>query len=175
MPKNYEFKARSTRNDVLSQLLLAQNALFQGIDFQQDTYFNVENGRLKLREGNIENQLIHYIRPNDPSAKISEVELCASPPDSNLKVLLTKALGVKVIVRKTRQIYFIDNVKFHLDEVEGLGQFMEIEAIDRDDSRSVESLKAQCDYYQSLLGVNAEDIVALSYSDMLLRNIDKGQ
>lgn len=168
MPKNYEFKARSNRNHEIEVLLVGQKAVFHGTDFQRDTYFCVSNGRLKLREGNIENQLIHYIRPDDPTAKISEVELLASDPESNLKHILTKALGIKVVVSKARKIFFIDNVKFHLDDVEGLGQFMEIEAIDREDTRSVESLRAQCDYYQQLLGVKPEDIVAQSYSDLLL-------
>jgi predicted adenylyl cyclase CyaB len=168
MPINYEFKAKSTQNQRYEQLLLAEKADFKGVDFQKDTYFNVPNGRMKLREGNIENFLIHYLRSNDAAAKVSEVLLYKTAVDSNLKTLLTTALGVKVVVDKKRKIFFIDNVKFHLDEIEGLGEFVEIEAIDTDGTRSIADLKAQCDFYQHFLGIENKDMMAISYSDMLL-------
>jgi predicted adenylyl cyclase CyaB len=168
MPKNYEFKARSERNETIAAILLSLNADFKGIDYQEDTYFNVPNGRLKLREGNIENHLIQYFRSDAASAKISQVELYKSEPKSNLKTILTNALDIKVVVKKARRIYFIENVKFHLDHIEGLGEFVEIEAIDRTDTVSIEVLKAQCTHYQQLLGISEEDMIAESYSDLLL-------
>lgn len=169
MPKNYEFKARSNRNEAIEQILIDNNAVFKGIDYQEDTYFNVNFGRLKLREGNIENHLIQYDRPNDASAKVSKVLLYKTLSDSTLKEILTNSLGIKVIVKKARKIFFIENVKFHLDIVDGLGEFVEIEAIDSNDTQSVAELKAQCDYYQSLIGVSSEDMIAVSYSDMLIK------
>jgi len=139
-----------------------------GIDQQTDTYFNVANGRMKLREGNIENALIHYKRSNHATAKQSDVILYQHKPDILLKQLLTAALGIKTIVQKKRKIYFIDNVKFHFDEVEGLGTFIEVEAIDKDGSIGIEQLKAQCSFYAQLFGLKEEDYIAGSYSDMLL-------
>ncbi len=173
MPINYEFKAKSIQNQKYEAVLLEEKADFKGVDFQKDTYFNVPNGRMKLREGNIENFLIHYLRSNDASAKISEVLLYKTAVESNLKTLLTTALGVKVVVDKKRKIFFIDNVKFHLDEIEGLGEFVEIEAIDTDGSRSIADLKAQCDYFQHLLGIKDDEMVAISYSDMLIQQKTK--
>ncbi len=104
--------------------------LFKGIDTQVDTYFNVPHGRLKLREGALENALIHCIRSNTANAKTSDVLLYQHQPYPPLKQILTKALGIKTIIRKSRKIYFIENVKFHFDEVENLGNFIEVEAID---------------------------------------------
>jgi adenylate cyclase, class 2 len=168
MPINYEFKAKSTQNDAYEAILKNHQADFKGIDTQIDTYFQVPNGRMKLREGNIENYLIHYVRSNDASAKLSEVLLYKSQPESELKAILTKALGVKVVVKKERKIFFIQNVKFHLDEVEGLGTFVEIEAIDTDGTHTIHDLQRQCTHFQALLGIETQNMVAISYSDMMM-------
>lgn len=168
MPQNVEIKARCAQPDQIHQILKAQNARFVGIDHQIDTYFNVAEGRLKLREGNIENQLIFYRRSNQSGPKKSEVILYPASPDSTLKSLLVASNGVKVVVDKKRAIYFIDNVKFHVDTVEHLGSFMEIEAIDRTDEIPLQQLDDQCRFYMDLLGIKAVDLVEVSYSDLLL-------
>ena len=61
---NIEIKAKSNNQDIIREILKSRNADFKGIDHQIDTYFKVNNGRLKLREGKIENHLIHYQREN---------------------------------------------------------------------------------------------------------------
>lgn len=164
---NYEFKARCSDTEKLESKLKELNPLFVGTDHQIDTYFNVSNGRLKLREGNIENSLIHYSRTNTAGAKQSDVSLYQHQPDKNLKEVLTKALGIKVVVDKKRRIYFIDNVKFHFDEVNQLGSFVEVEAIDKDGSIGIEKLKEQCNHYVQLLDVTSDQFIAESYSDLL--------
>ena len=144
---NVEIKARCAYPAKIRQLLITNQARFVGEDHQIDTYFNTEHGRLKLREGNIENNLIHYNRSNQAGPKRSEVTLYRSEPGSTLKPLLTNALGIKVVVDKLRSIFFIDNIKFHIDQVETLGSFVEIEAIDKDGSIGEEKLLEQCLYY----------------------------
>lgn len=166
---NYEFKARCTDLKILEAKLKEQNPLFIGTDHQIDTYFNVRSGRLKLREGNIENSLIHYNRTDTAGAKQSDVTLYQHQPDKNLKNLLSKALGVKVVVDKTRKIYFIGNVKFHFDEVNELGSFVEVEAIAKDGSIGIEKLKQQCDQYIHLFSINGDQFIAESYSDLLVK------
>jgi predicted adenylyl cyclase CyaB len=148
--------------------LTSSNADFKGIDYQIDTYFNINNGKLKLREGNIENHLIFYSRENKSGPKQSNVILYKPNPVSNLKDVLTNALETLVVVDKKREIYFINNVKFHLDDVNGLGTFVEIEAIDSDGSIGKEKLVGQCNYYSNLFQIKNEDLVAESYSDLLL-------
>lgn len=168
MHVNVECKARVTAGNQPEEKLLALNPFFKGEDAQTDTYFVVPNGRLKLREGNIENALIHYNRPDTADNKQSDVHLYHGQPGSALKELLTAALGVKVVVAKKRRIYFINNVKFHFDEVAGLGRFVEIEAIDTDGSIGLAKLQEQCAYYATLLGIQQEDYIAVSYSDLLM-------
>jgi predicted adenylyl cyclase CyaB len=175
MHLNIEFKARSSRNEELQQLLSAYNPRFAGEDHQKDTYFNVPHGRMKLREGNIEHALIHYQRSNVAGAKQSDVILYQHQPDAALKTLLTAALGIKVIVEKRRRIYFVDNVKIHFDQVTGLGQFLEVEAIDLDGTMGIEKLGEQCRHFARLFGVADSDYLAQSYSDMLLQQNGAGE
>jgi adenylate cyclase, class 2 len=165
---NVEIKARCTDASHIRNYLLNQGAEFKGTDQQTDTYFNVTNGRLKLREGNIENALIWYERTNQAGPKNSSVHLVKIEDAKGLKEALRKSSGIKVVVQKKREIYFIGNVKFHIDEVPGLGSFAEIEASNFYTDLSQEQLKEQCDFYLDALGISDDDLVEVSYSDMLL-------
>jgi adenylate cyclase, class 2 len=167
MALNIEIKAKTNHPEFIRDYLKTNRAAFRGTDFQVETYFNVANGRLKLREGNIENNLIYYERQNTPGAKESSFQLVHIPDAKSLKGMLTKSLGIKIVVRKKREIYFIKNVKFHIDEVEGLGNFAEIEASDLYADIFKEELQKQCDFYLKELKIEEKDLVAVSYSDML--------
>lgn len=166
--RNFEFKAKVDDLEMLENKLRTLNPVFHGVDHQIDTYFNVEKGRLKLREGNIENALIHYDRENVAGSKESQIILYQHSPDVALKNILIKQLGVKVVVDKKRKIYFLDQVKFHFDVVQNLGTFMEVEAIDTNDLFTLEELKAQCDQYLAFFGLRPEHMIDKSYSDLLL-------
>jgi adenylate cyclase class IV len=119
--KNFEFKARVYNLDNYDKKLLSLDPAFHGIDEQVDTYFRVSKGRLKIREGNIENALIYYERDDVADTKKSDMILFRYAPDKALKEILTLQLGVKIIVHKIRKIYFIEHVKFHFDVVDNLG------------------------------------------------------
>lgn len=166
--KNFEFKAKVDNLEKYENKLLTLNPKFQGIDHQIDTYFNVHKGRLKLREGNIENSLINYERENISGSKISEIILYQHEPNIALKNILTRQLGVKIIVDKKRKIYFIDNVKFHFDLVENLGTFIEVEAIDSKEEFTIEELKKQCDKYFDFFELTINNVIDKSYSDLIL-------
>ena len=165
---NVEIKARCTNPAFIRDYLLSNNAEFRGTDEQTDTYFHVPHGRLKLREGNIENNLIYYERSNQAGPKDSHFQLVKINDAARLKEALTKANGIKVVVKKKREIYYIGNVKFHIDEVPGLGSFVEIEAGNILADLSKEQLKEQCDYYLQAFNIQPEDLIEVSYSDMLL-------
>jgi adenylate cyclase class 2 len=161
-----EFKARCSNHARLREILNQKNARFVGEDHQIDTYFRVPRGRLKLREGDIENALVFYDRPNQAGPKQSDVSLSAVPADSDVRGVLSKALGILVAVEKRREIYFVENVKIHLDRVEGLGEFVEVEAIGS--ANEIQRLRAQCDAFLREFDVKPEDSVEESYSDLLL-------
>lgn len=165
---NVEIKAKCADHNKVREILKLKSADFKGMDHQIDTYFKVNTGRLKLREGNIENHLIYYDRENKEGPKESKVILFENDPSSTLKEILLNANGVLVIVDKKREIYFIENVKFHIDIVENLGSFVEIEAIDTDGSIGKDKLYAQCQEYMSLLNISENDLISVSYSDLML-------
>lgn len=167
--RNVEFKARVEALEKYEQQLLTLNPLFKGTDHQIDTYFHVPKGRLKLREGNIENALINYDREDHAGSKLSSVILYRHQPDPALKAILTHQLGIKMVVDKVRKIYFIENVKFHFDQVKGLGTFLEVEAIDNDGQYSLEKLQEQCDRYQNMFDLEPHQLMRHSYSDLLMQ------
>ncbi|MBO6577084.1 MAG: class IV adenylate cyclase [Rhodothermales bacterium] len=168
MPLNIEIKARCADHAPLRAALTARGARRIGLDRQIDTYFQARTGRMKLREGTIENSLIHYERPDQEGPKRSEVTLARVPADAGLGDVLRAGLNVLVVVDKEREIWFAENVKIHLDDVVGLGRFVEIEAIDRDGSIGADRLEAQCREFMDVFAVRPEDLIDRSYSDMLL-------
>lgn len=165
--KNIEIKAYCSHPDRAMQILLDEGADFMGEDHQVDTYFKVNHGRLKLREGNIENALIAYKRENTSSTKQSDFMLYHSVEPAKLKEMLSKTLGINVIVDKSRKIFFIDHVKFHIDHLDGLGNFIEIEVTDPKDIRSVETMHTTCRHFMKLLEISDKDLISHSYSDMI--------
>ena len=165
---NVEIKAKCTDPSFIRNYLLKNGADLKGTDEQTDTYFNVPNGRLKLREGNIENNLIFYERDDQAGPKNSHFHLVKVEDAKGLKEVLTKSNGIKVVVKKKREIWYIKNIKFHLDEVPGLGSFVEIEAGNILADLSQQQLKEQCDGYMKEFRIEAADLVEVSYSDLLL-------
>ena len=167
--RNVEFKAKVNDLATYQTKLRTLNPVAKGCDLQTDTYFKVKAGRLKLREGNIENALISYNRNNIANSKLSEIILFKYSPDVALKNILCSHLEIDVIVKKKRNIYFVDHVKFHFDEVEGLGNFIEVEVIDSYNKFTTEQLKEKCDYYLQFFNIKLQQLISESYSD-LLRN-----
>ncbi len=172
---NIEIKTRTAQPDHIKSVLENLGADYRGIDHQIDTYFTVPDGRLKLRQGNIENSLIFYQRPDQAGPKASNFLLYHPERENSdqLKSLLTTALGQKVVVDKHRAIYFFENVKFHVDQVAGLGDFMEIEVMDKEETGDIAILEKQCKKYMTIFGIKESDLVNGSYSD-LLKNHSEG-
>ena len=165
---NVEIKARCADPSSVRQWLQDNGADFNGTDHQSDTYFAVANGRLKLREGNIENNLIYYERPDQAGPKNSHFHLVKVEDAAGLKEVLRKANGIKKIVLKKREIYFIANVKFHIDEVPGLGSFVEIEAGNKTAPElNQQQLLDQCNYYLQAFRIWEEELMEGSYSDLV--------
>lgn len=166
---NIEIKARCFHPEKVEAFLLSSGARYVGLDTQKDTYFEVPGGRLKLRQGSIENNLIFYHRADGEGPKTSHFYLSPVSDGPSLESLLTAALSVKVEVVKHRKIFFIEHTKFHIDEVPGLGSFVEIEVSNLHHPHlSRTSMEADCNKYMQDLGIEPEHLIANSYSDLLL-------
>ncbi len=163
-----ELKARLA-DLVPAEAWCIQHATFISDVRQEDTYFSVGEGRLKLRavEGNDEGTLIYYQREDRPGPKRSRVLLLPVADATSLLGLLREALGILVEVRKRRRVFRWGEVQVHLDEVDGLGTFLEFERmIDSDE----EANKAEAEFAElrRSLRMVEKDLVAGSYSDMVL-------
>jgi homotetrameric cytidine deaminase len=131
--RNVELKAVDPDPARTLELALASGADDHGVIVQRDTYFHVPSGRLKLREEEPgEAHLIAYARPDDASVRVSAYRVVPAP-DGTLAAL-SETLGVDVVVEKRRHLLLWETVRIHLDEVEGLGSFVELEAVAEDDA-----------------------------------------
>jgi adenylate cyclase, class 2 len=165
---NFEFKARMRDERRVRAVLKQLRARYVGLDHQVDTYFHAPSGRLKVREGTIENALIFYRRTNSARPRRSSVDLMLLPRRNGLRAILSRVMQPRVVVDKRREIYFVGNVKIHLDRVRGLGKFLEVEAITR--TGRLDRARGQALRFQKLFGVARQDIVPQSYSDLVISN-----
>ena len=166
--KNLEFKIQINDIKEYQTKLLTLYPIFLGIELQTDTYFNVANGRLKLRESNSKSTLINYYREESANTKIADIMLYKHKPSVTLKKILSEQLGIKVIVNKKRIKYSINNAVFHLDLVEDLGAFLEVEVTEGESSLSIEKMQMEIDKYLHFFDVKNEQLIKASYSDLLI-------
>ena len=167
MPSNIEIKARA-QNFVKIQAR-AENLSDTPVQIvrQEDTFFNTPQGRLKLRVlAPDQGQLIYYTRPNQEGPKRSDYHLSMTTDPENLKHILQLAYGIRGVVKKTRYLYLVGQTRVHLDDVESLGQFMELEVVLRAGQSEAEGQAIAEDLMLSL-GVERSDLLEGAYMDML--------
>ena len=139
-----------------------------GIDRQVDTYFRTRSGRLKLRESSLSGaQLIPYLRADEPGVVRSDYRILPVEDPVGLKRLLEALLGVHVVVRKQREIFLYENVRIHLDRVEGLGEFLEFEAVYDGSTVAEAAERKKLDFLMKELGVGEGDLIAASYEGLV--------
>src|ERR687894_431463 len=128
--RNVELKAHDEDPGRTLERALAAGAQDRGVLRQRDTYFAVPRGRLKLREEEPGGAtLIAYERPDAASERVSHYRLVPVPDPEALRAALAAANGIDVVVVKRRHLLLWETVRIHLDEVRGLGSFLELEAV----------------------------------------------
>ncbi len=165
---NIEIKARCA--DLPAARLKAKSVATQwlGVDRQVDTYFQTKAGRLKLRESSLSGaQLVPYLRPDQAGPRRSDYQVIPIEDAEVTKRLLVELLGQHAVVAKEREIALVDNVRIHLDRVEGLGEFVELEAVfDRatgDEAAEMEKVR----HLMTVLGVGTDELVEVSYEALI--------
>jgi predicted adenylyl cyclase CyaB len=167
MARNVEIKARIHDVDEVRARAAALSDAPSVMLEQEDTFFRVPEGRLKLRVfPSGKGELIAYFRPDTSGPKTSEYFLYRTADPESLKGLLVTALGVRGVVRKRRMLYLVGRTRIHLDEVEGLGAFLELEVVLEDGQPEAEG-EAIARHLLGELGVRDEDRVAKAYIDLL--------
>ena len=162
-----EIKARCSDQESVRRKLEDWGARSQGIQTEVDIFYNVPHGRLKLRHSESEKMLIGYQRPDVGGPKHCLVNLYPCGDTEALDRLLSASLGRKLVLEKQRERYILDNVRFHLDRVERLGTFLEIEVLGRRGVDEVEDLRAVCRDLMNKCAVQPEDLVEQAYADLL--------
>ncbi len=168
--RNLEIKARIDDPAAARRVAQGLAAKHLGVEQQVDTYFACRHGRLKLRQiDSLSAELVWYCRPDELGPKPSEyVRVPVADPES-LKAALSAALGVVGVVRKRREVFLVENVRIHLDEVDGLGMFLELEAVldPQGDPQGAE--RTAQELLGRLLGafeLGSESLVSRSYSEL---------
>jgi homotetrameric cytidine deaminase len=169
---NVEIKARDADPAATAARCEALGAADEGVLHQRDTYFAGRHGRLKLREqGGPGAELIAYRRPDTTEAQESAFIRAAAEDPEALREALVAALGVTVVVVKRRRLFTWQHVRIHLDEVEGLGTFIELEAMVGPGLDSPEQAAEKVARLRSELAIADGALVAVGYSDLLLDGV----
>ena len=170
MPANIEIKARAKDLNALREQLAVLSGAPPETLLQEDTFFHSPNGRLKLRvlqSGPA--QLIHYSRPDQLGPKRSNYHVFETNDPENLKSALSRALGVRGVVRKERLLYLVGQTRVHLDNVSGLGPFVELEVVLRPGQSDAEGQMIARDL-MAMLDICEEDLLDRAYIDLLAQN-----
>ena len=169
-----EIKARCSDQENVRRKLEEWGARSLGSQTEVDIFYRVPHGRLKLRRSESENLLIGYQRPDISGPKHCLVNLYPCKDTEALDRVLSASLGRKLVLEKQRERYVLGNVRFHLDRVERLGTFLEIEVLGRRGVDEVEDLRAVCQDLMKKCAVQPDDLVEQAYAD-LLEELPSGQ
>jgi predicted adenylyl cyclase CyaB len=167
MPVNIEIKARVDDHDRIALLAREAGGSAETVIIQEDVFFRVDEGKLKLRifdDGR--GELIRYRRASGVQARPSEYAIAPTTEPSTLRRILQDVLGETSVVRKTRRLIMIGQTRVHLDHVEGLGAFVELEVV-LQDGQTEEDGRAIADELMHRLSIDASDLLSESYVDML--------
>jgi len=170
MPRNIEIKARIASVDALEPLAAALATQGPIEIVQDDTFFRCSSGRLKLRLFSAtEGELIFYQRANERGPKESFYLRAPTASPEALRDVLNLAHGQVGRVVKRRTLYLVGRTRVHLDRVEGLGHFLELEVV-LDEGEPGESGTREAHALMGRLGIEPTDLIESAYVDMLPRS-----
>ena len=167
MARNIEIKARVSDPATLRRQASGLSDTPAELILQEDTFFHVPRGRLKLRIISPEHgQLIYYQRPDAAGPKQSDYHISITTEPQTLKDVLARSLGIRGVVNKQRWLYLVGPTRIHLDQVEGLGAFMELEVVLKAGDTLAEGQAIAADLMVQL-GIQEQDLIEGSYIDLL--------
>ena len=167
MPANIEIKARVNDFEGLQRIAEKISDIPCQVIPQEDTFFNCPHGRLKLRIlASDRGQVIFYQRQDISGPKHSEYKIYETTNPAGLKLILAEAYGVRGVVSKVRYLYLVGQTRIHMDDVQGLGKFMELEVVLKPGQTDGEG-RAVAKHLMDELGVQQEDLLDSAYMDMI--------
>ena len=173
MRQNYEIKTRiksTDRTRKLAESYFRREKILHYTEHQEDIYYRVRNGRLKLRIVNSScGTLIFYNRSSRTGKRISDYLLSPAPEPAELSKILGMLFKESVRVKKTREIFRTDEIRIHIDSVSGLGKYLEFEVIFNSFKKAVVVMKGLIEHF----GLDEKNFIKGSYSDLLLNKKEK--
>ena len=170
---NVEIKAHDPDPAATAARCAALGAADHGVLEQRDTYFAGRRGRLKLREETGSGaELIAYRRPDGTEPEESAFIRAAAADPVALREALDAALGTTVVVVKRRRLFVWENVRIHLDDVEGLGTFLELEALVGPGLNDRAQAQDKVARLRRELAISDDALVAVGYADLLLDGVE---
>lgn len=167
MASNIEIKARVSDPSELRQRVERLSDTRCETLLQEDIFFNVPQGRLKLRIfAPARGELIYYTRENTSDPKRSDYSIFRTTEPAVLKGVLASAWGIRGVVTKVRLLYLAGQTRIHLDDVAGLGAFMELEVVLRAQQSDAEGQAIAADL-MAKLGIQKDDLIDVAYIDLL--------
>jgi predicted adenylyl cyclase CyaB len=167
MPTNIEIKARLADFDRTAELAQQLSGAPPQTIPQEDVFFLAPRGRLKLRIFSPQSgELIHYTRPDAEGPKASHYTISPTADPNSLKEVLASACGIRGIVKKVRWLHLAGQTRIHLDRVEGLGDFLELEVVMQEGQPLAEGERIAADL-MAKLGIAAADLIEGAYMDLL--------
>ncbi len=169
MADNIEIKARLApdRREEVRDRALARSPEAPIPLRQKDTFYRVPTGRLKLREfGDGTGELIAYERPDQAGPKHSSYVLAPTNEPAALHEALARSVGVRGVVEKRREVVLVGQTRVHLDEVEGLGSFVELEVV-LEGGQSHADGEAIAAELMRALGIDDAELLSGAYIDLL--------
>jgi len=167
MNRNIEIKARILDVQRAEKLLDDIGCHRVATFHQHDTFFASKSGRLKLRVcSDGRSELIYYERPDESGPRLSEYKVCLISEPEAVREVLSAALGVAGRVDKTRTLYLLGQTRVHLDRVDDLGDFIEIEVVLKPDQTEEQGREIASGLFE-LLGISGDDQIRCAYVDLL--------
>jgi len=167
MARNTEIKSRLHSLEAVIKQISRMESSEPAVLNQEDTFFNIPDGRLKWRSMDQHSELIFYKRPDTSGPSISQYKRVETTGQPELKQMLQESLGVKGIVKKKRRLFIVGQTRIHLDEVEGLGNFLELEVVLQEHQNNAEGEAIIKDLMMQLK-IDHKDLIKSAYIDLLL-------
>ena len=166
MPKNVEIKARLDDFDRVARRATEISGGPAELIVQEDIFFHCQSGRLKLRMfADNSAELIAYRRADETGPKSSDYVIASVPDPQTMRETLKRSLGIRSVVRKTRHLFLAGRTRIHLDRVDGLGDFLELEVVMKPDEAEAIGVAEARELMQQL-SIPDEALIDRAYVDL---------
>ena len=167
MAANIEIKARASNFNRQKMITETLSDIPGEQIWQEDIFFKISKGRLKLRifdSGS--GELIYYMRADSSGPKVSQYQISATNEPESLRSVLASSLGVRGIIKKQRTLYKIGHTRIHFDQVKDLGNFIELEFVMQDNTSKNEALQTIKNLMEKL-EIQDNHLINTAYIDMV--------